>query len=617
MKNRKAFTLVELLVVIAIIAILAVAGVVGYMAFTKKAEVNNDTSLVAELNNYVAAASATDKINTPTDLRNILVDDGIDLATLKLSAAKQGYVPGYDIVAKKFVLIKDNALADGYTAAKNSDVFAFAKTEAEANALKAAGFSLYLQSGYDKETIAIEGLGLDVGENTGITTINYTGASSANDVVIRTNSQFTNLTIDGKSDHITHYGVGNFLTIDNVAPTSFHENGSWQKITLNDNDGKLVIESSSFVGEIVKNGGTLINNGVIAKEITGTAASTGISGSGTTGVTSSTVLQAGNAETLLNLAMAQSTGVFGNTSLKIEITSDIDITNKTWFPFGASETGTRFSGSIDGKGHKITGLSNGTYQGEMTANNNTPIVGDVYGFIAFVTDSVTVKNLKFDKVSIDSETAKECGVVIGRANRATNIELIDVDVLSGSMKCKDKAAGLIGYVKYDEPKDTTNTHLLNVSNCDVNIELNAIYGNGYRAGGMFGMISTSSEKYTITLKDCSFSGKINVGTENAEGQWLGGITCGLSYGSGSSLSVKNFQMNGTCENEASNTKSGQTRCDYLRDANGKLLITFSNNQNYALNDFGTKTAIQGNFNNVSLNTNTFKLNGYSFEAYAE
>ena len=168
---KKAFTLVELLVVIAIIAILAVAGVVGYMAFTKKAEVNNDTSLVAELNNYVAAASATDKINTPTDIRNILVDDGIDLATLKLSAAKQGYVPGFDIVAKKFVLIKDNALVDGYTAAKTSDVFAFAKTEAEANALKAAGFSLYLQSGYDKTTINVVGVGVDVGANTSVTTV--------------------------------------------------------------------------------------------------------------------------------------------------------------------------------------------------------------------------------------------------------------------------------------------------------------------------------------------------------------------------------------------------------------------------------------------------------------
>ena len=54
----------------------------------------------------------------PTDIRNILVDDGIDLATLKLSAAKQGYIPGFDIAAKKFVLIKDNALADGYTAAE-------------------------------------------------------------------------------------------------------------------------------------------------------------------------------------------------------------------------------------------------------------------------------------------------------------------------------------------------------------------------------------------------------------------------------------------------------------------------------------------------------------------
>ena len=263
---KKAFTLVELLVVIAIIAILAVAGVVGYMAFTKKAEVNNDTSLVAELNNYVAAASATDKINTPTDIRNILVDDGIDLATLKLSAAKQGYIPGFDIVAKKFVLIKDNALADGYTAAKTSDVFAFAKTEAEANALKAAGFSLYLQSGYDKATIAIEGLGLDVGENNGITTINYTGASSANEVVIRSNGGTLN--IDASTDTVKHYGEGVVLNIDAIASSSYHENGYFPKATIK--KGRIVVESAGTIQVIDATAATAAV--VVEKAGTGTVA---------------------------------------------------------------------------------------------------------------------------------------------------------------------------------------------------------------------------------------------------------------------------------------------------------------------------------------------------------
>ena len=69
MKNlkKKAFTLVELLVVIAIIAILAVAGVVGYVVFTKKAQQSNDTSLVSQLNEYMAAAGSTDSINTVSD----------------------------------------------------------------------------------------------------------------------------------------------------------------------------------------------------------------------------------------------------------------------------------------------------------------------------------------------------------------------------------------------------------------------------------------------------------------------------------------------------------------------------------------------------------------------
>ena len=44
MNKKKAFTLVELLVVIAIIAILATAGVVGYTVFTEKARKSNAES---------------------------------------------------------------------------------------------------------------------------------------------------------------------------------------------------------------------------------------------------------------------------------------------------------------------------------------------------------------------------------------------------------------------------------------------------------------------------------------------------------------------------------------------------------------------------------------------
>ncbi len=69
MSKKKAFTLVELLVVIAIIAILAVAGVVGYTVFTEKARKSNAESELSQVktliqaedfsNNYFEIASGT------------------------------------------------------------------------------------------------------------------------------------------------------------------------------------------------------------------------------------------------------------------------------------------------------------------------------------------------------------------------------------------------------------------------------------------------------------------------------------------------------------------------------------------------------------------------------
>ena len=58
--NKKAFTLVELLVVIAIIAILAVVSVVGYTAFTQKAR---DSVAQQELSQVVTLITAEDTEN--------------------------------------------------------------------------------------------------------------------------------------------------------------------------------------------------------------------------------------------------------------------------------------------------------------------------------------------------------------------------------------------------------------------------------------------------------------------------------------------------------------------------------------------------------------------------
>ena len=97
-QQKKAFTLVELLVVIAILAILASVAVVGYTAFIKNAAVSNDENVVAQMNRYLEALKADTNSRFHTELvseNNIaellaeLVDAGLE--ELAPHAEKYGY----------------------------------------------------------------------------------------------------------------------------------------------------------------------------------------------------------------------------------------------------------------------------------------------------------------------------------------------------------------------------------------------------------------------------------------------------------------------------------------------------------------------------------------------
>ena len=80
-KNKKAFTLVELLVVIAILAILATVSIVGYTQFIKKARQSNAVSELTEIRDLVIAEDINNK-----DFE--IVGDYIKFATKKTDATE-------------------------------------------------------------------------------------------------------------------------------------------------------------------------------------------------------------------------------------------------------------------------------------------------------------------------------------------------------------------------------------------------------------------------------------------------------------------------------------------------------------------------------------------------
>ena len=507
MKNlkKKAFTLVELLVVIAIIAILAVAGVVGYVVFTKKAAQSNDTSFIEQLNGYVLGISAIDEINTVSDVRNALIEDGIDLASLKLTA--KGYRPSFDIANKKFVKVKDNSPED--YSGKAEDLFVFVSNEADATTFTNAGYSIYLQNGFSASTLNVKS-GVDVGENNGITTINY-ASTDTKEVVIRTNSPYTTLTINAANDSVNHYGTANVVNVTAVAMSSYHESGS--VATLNVKAGRIDIKADAIVGIVavdkdatsanvaVQNNGIVFATEVITYDASNlnhdvienpTDAQKAITNTIDT-TTASDTIRIGTADALINLASAQSQGIISS-ALKIELTSDIDLTNRTWVPFGADLTTSEhyaFNGTIDGKNHSIKGLSNGSYRGVQIANNTTGQIGEHYAFIANSGSNVTISNLKFTDVNINSETATVCGTVVAYVSESTLV-LNNVSV-EGSIIGSDKVAGLIGYAK-----DASN---VTITNCTVKASLTA---HEYRIGGFFGFASNA----TLSISNSSFGGTI-------------------------------------------------------------------------------------------------------------
>ncbi len=98
---KKAFTLVELLVVIAILGVLAAVGVVSYTSLTEKARKSNDENIVAQMN-VILGASILDDTSTCEKVFDYLENNDVDFTNLK--ASSKNAIFGYDHSTKQIGL---------------------------------------------------------------------------------------------------------------------------------------------------------------------------------------------------------------------------------------------------------------------------------------------------------------------------------------------------------------------------------------------------------------------------------------------------------------------------------------------------------------------------------
>lgn len=248
-KNRKGFTIVELVIVIAIIAILAAVLIPTFASLIAKANVSADTQLVRNLNTALTTEKAGGENNkTMNDALKMAKNAGYDIDRI---VSKSGNNIGWDSKNDRFVLIDaDNntfiyPTDAGANAQKIADAdmvnyFVISKTVPETKDQK---YSIYLS----KDATLADGtvtvsVGFDAGENENVTAVNYTSDATQN-VIIRTNGG--TLTVNGAESSVDHYGAANLIDIEKVKDASFHEFGS--AAVVNVTSGRFVAESTAKV----------------------------------------------------------------------------------------------------------------------------------------------------------------------------------------------------------------------------------------------------------------------------------------------------------------------------------------------------------------------------------
>ena len=606
--TKKGFTIVELVIVIAIIAILAAVLIPTFASLIQKANVSKDTQLVKNLNTALAANGKEHK--TMTEALAAAAEFGYDVG--KINASATGNEILWDSENDVFCYLKDGKVEYiPETSLKNgkpADYKLWKVYNAGEKVPEQQKYSIYWNRTDATGLPAVLNVGFDAGKCTAITALKYERMGETvtpQEVVIRTSSGETSLTVNAAKDTVMHYGAAgevNVLAVDKTH--SYHEFGSVHTLTAT--SGHIVLESGSLVYDLQKATDaaadlSFVSNGTVVKKA-----------EGIDGVTVSATYDIYNLEQLCAFRDHVNAGMTFD-ALVIEIKADIDMSSVSWMPIGTAEH--PFYGEIRGNGHTLTGLTNGTIDStkDVFTTGTTKTYGAAYGFIGIAgareeSKTLKVSNLNFADVNISLGNYGNCvGTLLGYAPSTKNfsekfgnnkngkalsdVEIDNVKVLGGKIEALQDAGGVCGKL-YNSGKVT-------IKNCTNKADLTAKkekddQGNPVgRASGIASYISNpenveiigcinegkvtaymyvtgiasygfdETDAQHITVKDCTNSGNIVRKTTNSE----------MRAGYILSLGGKEFNVSaaGSSYNFSGNTNTGK-----VYDANGNELTTETN-----------------------------------------
>ena len=249
--NKKAFTIVELVIVIAVIAILAAVLIPTFATLVRKSKVSKDTQLIRNLNTALSDDKVTNEHNTMSAALAAADKYGYNVAKINASAKDNEIL--WDSVNDVFCYLNDGSIE--YMPDQDVDKLSVGDYRLWKifDAAPAADntYSIYVNSDAAATYLAANdvAVGVDCGDYA-VDLISYKNTTGARrDVTFRTTGG--NLSVDGyvgasDGDVIKHYGVSDEVEIIKCYTASFHEFGK-VKAKVSIAEGRIVVEETGEV----------------------------------------------------------------------------------------------------------------------------------------------------------------------------------------------------------------------------------------------------------------------------------------------------------------------------------------------------------------------------------
>lgn len=529
-KLKRAFTIVELVIVIAVIAILAAVLIPTFTTLIDKANQSADTSNVKNMNSILAMDETTNgKPKTMYDAVKVIREGGYDLE--KLTPTGQGYDIVWDQDANRLLMVNGEEVIFGETEKNANGKHLWVVVDSQ-DEIETTKYSVYLTDAFAGEVTAAQGV--DVGANEDVTKVTYNTAEKQ-DVTIRTDGGA--LVVDAERATVSHYDTAASVDIQAVADHSYYEYGTVAgNITLK--QGRFVAEDkSSAVALIVtaenkEDINIVINGGQkpwsIGATILGSEISSVISGNGEKEVVEGTAINddtfAGglgtenspylisNEEQFLNIKNYEEE--MKTKSYFFKMTNHIDLSKSE---VGSSVSKT-FNGILDGSNFTLKVKDSMSYLFNFAVNDvciknltysldesNVVIMFNRYGTTAtnysngIYEASVDQVNLAIENVSIIGEKGKyykfndlNRGII---THCQSYLEILNAREIGGQPDSNGES-----YYGFTSDTSNCNTNTV-IRNCNVSVNLSG--SAGYNAVFLGGQIGPGND---VLIENCDYSG---------------------------------------------------------------------------------------------------------------